>query len=330
MNKEPYPKRRIVIRASTLYQAIPCDQYSRFYYVDQIEKAIDFSSIAMEYGTGFHGFSANLLEAREDYSRDSIKRALIKPLSRFVDYITNMDPLLMANADEWKTPSHLKKTCLKWARHCAKGDDNFVPLTNSEGTLACEKTLFIPYYSDDYIEVILRITIDRLGFFRDVDGKYKPIFQDFKSTANTRKDAYMSGYELNTQMSFYHFCLWWMMDKDLLPPEFEYIKLQIIGIFIRRETEKNPEVCEIRYGDRLSIRKDKRELFKLGLDMLIQRISKIVQDGKRFYLPNNCFANCKQSYGLCTYFEVCNKMRNAEDMLRKYRKFDPFKQHDEE
>lgn len=320
--KPLFPKRQIVIRASTLHNAILCDQYTRYYYIDTLKKSIEYPQIAASYGTGFHRFAAELGAVKGPITKGAVKQCLRKPLEKFIKYTVEQDANLLTANDEWKSPIHLRNTCIRWARHCASGGDNFKPLTNAEGDIACEKVLRIPYYKDDYIEVILKLTIDRLGFYQDYENTWKPIFQDFKSTSNTKKDLFLTGFELNTQMSFYQFCLWWMMDKGLLPKEFEYTALQIIGIFIRKATKDNPVTSEIRYGERCIISKAKRELFKSNLDLLIGRLSNIVKDGQKHYLPNNCYANCTQKYGLCTYYEVCNNMKIADDLLMKYKKFD--------
>lgn len=184
--------------------------------------------------------------------------------------------------------------------------DDFKTLIEG-GKPMVELQFHLPFYSDEYIEVVLVATLDDIG---KIDGGAYCI-RDYKTTATWKMDEFLFKYRLSAQMMFYYLIL--KLQAERLPDSiygtiFKKGKVGVIvdGLFIKPDETAFKRMNPILFPSEKDMEELTNQLHDLCFDLSFQWKSYIETD----IIPNRqglLNGSCMYSYGsVCEFFDACS------------------------
>lgn len=204
---------------------------------------------------------------------------------------------------------HVMNTCQSlWFGFCA--DDSTFEIIQMDGKSLTEQTFSIPYYEDDYIQVNLCGTIDKIGQFKG--GCFA--IGDWKTTSYSYKpEGYFRRYELSRQTRFYTLACKLMAqrepDSTLGRIGATHMGAFIDGIFLKPNANDNV----VQRSEVFQYRESELNEFQQTVDDFIRKLSNHVRTG---YLPKEGIVNgsCEGKYE-CQYWNVCKNREPISTMI---------------
>lgn len=275
------------------------------------------------YGTCYHLYQSVL--AQEGIEGIGFAKAMKAAERLFRDTVVNVKP-----KKEYLDITHLRKTCVTHYNEILPTDD-FEILSGKQKCRACngspdtclvcqgsrmsmqplvELKFHVPYYSDEYLDVILTATIDKLGKFKN--GAYG--LGDYKSTGSWKEKEFLENYALDPQLMFYLYMLkrYAAQYPDSVFAEIcqhQKVGAFVDGVFHGASKETSFKRSEVFFYD------DKPERMKEFEEMLHDDVMKCVKIHKEDRLPKRqgiMTKACTSSYSTrCQYFNACNAPNDA-------------------
>lgn len=288
------------------------------------------------YGVGLHKYIDTMYKTKGNIplAKDAALKSFNKP------------KLPALNKQKWLDDSkHFLSVCYNvWEEYCLK-ETNFqlleIPIKcwNCDGASICsicngtgiiqgpstELTFRILFYEDEFVQVYLNGTIDRLGKFSQ--GIFA--IRDWKSTSSWDKDKYLESYKLSRQLRVYCLAIKLMAEKE---PNSTLGKIGntniggvIDGIFLSaKPNEVTVQSSQVFQFSKLDILQ-----FKNNLSILCMNLSCVIQEETRGDKQGILNGACTTIFGRCKFFNVCANDGPVGDMILKQqftrKMYDPLK-----
>lgn len=262
----------------------------------------DLNSIDIMYGLAFHAFIHEMkLCGGKDFSKAT--QVAVEIFRR---------PSYMKPKKQWMTEPHMLNTCFSYWNEVAANDEwrtvEHEGIQDYHGTPKLIKAplvelkFAIPYYQDDFCEVILCGTIDDIAR-RGANGAY--VIRDYKTTSVWGTQEYFNSYRLSPQLYFYVFI---MHEYARLYPDSliaDIVKTgslgaMIEGIFLKGEKPASFEKSEVFF-----FKPKQLADFKQILDKKIADIVAMIKSGKPPVKEGLLNGSCATLYGACKYANAC-------------------------
>jgi hypothetical protein len=295
----PPTKRIIRINASALkISACPL----AFYYTVVEGYAKPINDVSVEFGSALHLFLSTMYktEGRVDLATEA-SRTYFETTKMYVPYNKKyLDTL------------HLCRTNFQ-AWEYVQSHNDFQVIKGADGKPAVEITFSNPFYEDEYVEVRLEGTIDKIG--KIVNGIY--CIADYKSTSSRDIEEYFRGYELSTQLKFYVYNL--LLFAKLHPDSLvaEVCKNQV-GAFIEGIFLNGKDKTEFARSRIFLFKEQELNLYKAMLTEKIMQLVDYVKGGMPPYPYGMITDTCSKPEGnsaawRCRFFNACS----APDAIAK-------------
>ena len=242
------------------------------------------------YGSAYHKFE-EILERTGD-EKKSILAAQ--------DFMIGKDYHTKPKKDHLNI-GHLTLSCRDKIDYNKSNQDSFEILKDTNGEPLVELKFAIPYYVDDFYEVLLCGTIDKIGKFKN--GCYA--LGDIKTTSTWSTKSYFDSYKLSPQLLFYLYAIHWYADN--FPDSiFGEIRSNNIGVFIDGVFLKASGKTSFERSSVIYYKQEDLDEFKLLLQLTIERLliaHKLGVPPNREGMLNGA---CNTLYGTCKFFDVCS------------------------
>jgi hypothetical protein len=266
------------------------------------------NSSKMVYGIAVHKYIDTMFKTK-GHIGESRKAALVQ-----FNKPKKSDPKALWYEDV----NHFISTCYNVWEEWIMKDHQLDTVELSDGLPATEVTFSIPYYEDDWIQVFLEGTVDRIAKVKN--GCY--VINDFKTTGAYNPVEYLNKYRMSGQMRFYILFLKLMGERH---PESALGKIGntevracIDGIFLKSKSAENfyKRSDVFPYNDLVE--------FRQALDVKIRELSSIVAlqyAGAKPLKTGLLTGACEAKWGVCTFFNVCQSQDPAIEKMLLERDF---------
>lgn len=251
------------------------------------------NSAKMVYGIAVHKYIDTMFKTRGHMgkAREAAIAAFNKPKSE--------DKKQLHMSDQ----NHMLLTCYGLWEDWVLKDNQLDTVVLPDGLPATEVTFSIKkYYEDDFIQVDLEGTIDRLGKVKN--GIY--VVNDWKTTSTWDVRSYLSKYIMSGQLRFYILALKLMHERE---PESQLGQIGgtnvgacIDGIFIK------PKACDNQYARSDVFQFPDLVEFRKALDQTILDTSRVVKEqreGKSPLKAGLVNGTCEGRWGMCGFWNIC-------------------------
>jgi len=258
------------------------------------------------YGIAVHKFIDTAFKSKGD-----IKLALTKCEEAFA--LPKIDDPRSMHLSDLR---HLKGVCLNlWMNYIA--DDSTFELLEVGGVPLTEQTFAIPFYKDDYIDVDLCGTLDKIGKFKG--GCYA--VGDWKTTSSWDNKGYFQQFELSRQLLLYLLAL--KMMHEIAPnSSIGQIGANKTGAFIDAIFLK-PDMNETLVKRSIVYQKSDEELalFKKSVLTWCINFSIKIQHHVNVFEPLQkegiVTGSCEGKWGKCSFWNCCANSDKVAELLLK-------------
>lgn len=285
-------KRTVYLDASALKQSA-C---ARLFYLSLLKGYRSrLNPIVIEFGSAFH-FFAKLQSQQPDEFRINLQAAM--------KYLRTT-PSIPDPKKKYFTDGYLATVCNEWNTYHEQ--DSFCIMKDNDGTPLVEMKFRIPFYEDDYCEIFLTGTIDKV--VQHNRSKLLCI-GDYKTTGMWNKEEYLKQYDLSGQLAIYTIALHHHIniatsDSVLFPFKHLNTGAYIEGVFLKMDN-----TCEVVRGDvRMANEMNLGEANAL-LNKYCREISMMLKMEKAIenYIPSRegmFNGACNLVFGKCKFFDAC-------------------------
>lgn len=267
------------------------------------------------FGTCFHKFA-------ELYSTgNGLAMSLAQATTMYRERSAQPDFLIKKSAD-YLDVFRLTQVCNEWARQF--DNSNFV-IEQVDGKHMTEVDFKIPMYSDEFVDILLVGTLDKIGKIQG--GVY--CIGDYKTTRSWGDpEDYFGKYQLDPQLLAYKYAVLWHAEKypDSI---FATIAKQNFGCFIEGIFLTKKETTFLRSKVFMFSDYDMQEFSSLLRNKVLEiaRLATMYAKAIAADLPNACPPRegrlngvCNTIYGGCPFYGACSSPdeRSFEYMLDEY------------
>lgn len=245
----------------------------------------------MEFGSAFHLFT-KLQSQNPSNFRTNIQAAM--KYYRETPHIP--DP-----KKRYLTEGYLSVVCNEWFMYHEQ--DAFNILKDNDGTPLVEMRFRIPFYEDDYCEIFLTGTIDKVCIHRT--SKILCV-GDYKTTASWDTEGYLKQYDLSGQLAIYtialHHHINMATQESVLYP-FKHLNTGafIEGIFLRSDNKCEVKRSDVKQASEMNLDEAKEllQIYCRQITLLVQLDSLPMREG----MFNGA---CNLVFGPCKFFNACS------------------------
>lgn len=286
-------KRVIYLDASVLKQSA-C---ARLFYLSLLKGYRQkLNNQSMEFGSAFHLFT------KLQSQNPSAFRANVQAAMKYY----RETPHIPDPKKKYLTEGYLSVVCNEWFMYSEQ--DAFNILKDNDGTPLVEMRFRIPFYEDDYCEIFLTGTIDKVCLHRT--SKMLCV-GDYKTTASWDTEGYLKQYDLSGQLVIYTIALHHHINMATQESVLYPFKHLNTGAFIEGIFLKPDNKCEVK-------RSDVKQASEMNLDEAKSMLSKYCNIISSFifterqhptYLPNRegmFNGACNLVFGPCKFFNACS------------------------
>jgi hypothetical protein len=211
---------------------------------------------------------------------------------------------------------HMLTTCMNiWAGFIQ--EDSTFEVLSVDGKPLTEQTFSYKIYEDDFIEVYLEGTLDKIGKFKG--GIYA--IGDWKTTSSWDNEGYFSQFELSRQLRFYRLAT---ILESRIAPESAIGKIGaskcgvfIDGIFLKPDRN----ALEVKRSPIYQLSDEVINKFEEILYRFCGELSNRVKNGTILYPEGTFNGACEGKWGRCPYWNLCKTTPAVSEILEK-RDFD--------
>lgn len=307
---DPEAKKYRILLDASAYTRSACDR--NLFYVLIKGLASPNKDHKMEYGTAVHHALGHYYKhKRHTITTEEIKRLQGEALSKGLEHF--LQPDIIVPEEDYRNISHLIN-CV--GQYFGTYELDPIEAFVVSGVAMVEQRFAVPFYVDNYVEILLAGTIDLVAYYIN-----QLIIIDHKSTAATSPTWFLREYELSSQLMMYVFVFSKLFPS--LVDEYYSIGAMINGIFLRKSGTN-----DFRRSDVFHFRKEQLEMFEQHLKITAKHLAEAFREwlsshGSKSFIQN--FTQCYTHFG-CPFVEICKAGDiEREELIRKFelRKYNP-------
>lgn len=274
----------------------------------------------IEIGVAFHKFPAKI----EELGNAGFGVGILDAMEYF-----RKTPMFVKEKKAYMTEHYLAKACQRWFQEMYKKDTATVIRAN-DGTPMVEIPFEFLYYSDDFLEVWICGTIDKVVKFQN--GCLA--IGDYKTTSSHNKQEFFQNFLLSVQLRLYLWAVWRMCKEAPTGSFFSTIKsISSIGMFIDGIFFNGVDTIDYKRSDVMFMKADKMAEFELMLEGDVQTLIALSK-ANTLPPPHGIMTDSCSKWGGCPFSAACASpdMISFKHILKNnfiQRPYDPLNFHGE-